>query len=108
MVWNGYPIDWVINGIFPSSKLYTLLYSFHTMVFQITSDPKQAAKALFTVGDGFDELTPDPAFDYTKYKLDTDEAEKKLALLITGMTEVADKTGRFVYQRELVSLRREL
>lgn len=78
------------------------------MVYQITSDPKQAAKALFTVGDGFDELTPDPAFDYKTYKLDTVEAEKKLALLIKGMTEVADKTGRFVYQREFASLPQEL
>lgn len=70
------------------------------MVFKITSDPSQAAKALFTVGDGFDELTPAPAFDYRTYKLDNVEAERQLALLIDGMTKVEDKTGRFVYQRE--------
>jgi hypothetical protein len=70
------------------------------MVFQITSDPQAAAKALFTVGDGFEELTPAPAFDFRTYELDQPEAESKLALLIDGMTKVADKTGRFVYQRE--------
>ncbi|WWC95599.1 hypothetical protein V866_002464 [Kwoniella sp. B9012] len=67
------------------------------MVLQITEDNRQTATALFTA-DGFDELVPPPAFDYRTYELNPDEAEDKLALLIKGMTEVADKTGRFVYQ----------
>ncbi|WVQ66270.1 uncharacterized protein L199_004449 [Kwoniella botswanensis] len=67
------------------------------MVLQITEDNRQTATALFTA-DGFDELVPSPAFDYRTYELNQDEAEDKLALLIKGMTEVADKTGRFVYQ----------
>ncbi|OCF61998.1 hypothetical protein L486_01664 [Kwoniella mangroviensis CBS 10435] len=67
------------------------------MVLQITEDNRQTATALFTA-DGFDELVPSPAFDYRTYELDQDEAEDKLSLLIKGMTEVADKTGRFVYQ----------
>ncbi|WWC90322.1 uncharacterized protein L201_005255 [Kwoniella dendrophila CBS 6074] len=67
------------------------------MVLQITEDNRQTASALLTA-DGFEELTPSPAFDYRKYELNQDEAERKLALLIKGMTEVADKTGRFVYQ----------
>lgn len=73
------------------------------MVFKIdASDPQAAAKALFSVSDDFEELTPAPAFDYRTFELDHVEAEKKLALLIDGMTKVADKTGRFVYQRELL------
>ncbi|WVF71710.1 hypothetical protein IAT40_006518 [Kwoniella sp. CBS 6097] len=67
------------------------------MVLQITEDNRQTAAALFSA-EGFEELTPEPAFDYKTYELDQEEAEKKLALLIDGMTKVADKTGRFVYQ----------
>jgi hypothetical protein len=67
------------------------------MVFQISADKPQDAKALFTA-DGFEELTPDPAFDYRSYELDHEEAKSKLALLIDGMTKVEDKTARFVYR----------
>ncbi|WVW87154.1 hypothetical protein I302_109211 [Kwoniella bestiolae CBS 10118] len=67
------------------------------MVLQITEDNRQTASALFTA-DGFDELTPRPAFDYRHYELNLKEASLRLALLIEGMTKVADKTGRFVYQ----------
>ncbi|WVQ99189.1 hypothetical protein IAU59_006321 [Kwoniella sp. CBS 9459] len=67
------------------------------MVVQITEGNRQAADALFSA-EGFEELTPAPAFDYREHELDQAEAEKKLALLIDGMTKVADKTGRFVYQ----------
>nr|XP_031857881.1 uncharacterized protein CI109_006677 [Kwoniella shandongensis]KAA5524953.1 hypothetical protein CI109_006677 [Kwoniella shandongensis] len=68
------------------------------MVLQIDASDPQAANALFTA-DGFDELTPEPAFDYRVYDLNHKEAEAKLALLIDGMTKVEDKTGRFVYRR---------
>ncbi|KAK8844855.1 hypothetical protein IAR55_006705 [Kwoniella newhampshirensis] len=67
------------------------------MVLQIYADNPQAANMLFTA-DGFDELNAEPAFDYRVYKLDENEAEEKLALLIDGMTKVEDKTGRFTYR----------
>ncbi|OCF42765.1 hypothetical protein I317_03367 [Kwoniella heveanensis CBS 569] len=67
------------------------------MVVQISEGDQKAAEALFSA-EGFEELTPAPAFDYRTYELNQEEAEKKLALLIDGMTKVADKTGRFVYQ----------
>lgn len=70
----------------------------------IRADDPSAAKKLFTV-DGFDELTPAPAFDYKTYKLDQQEAKAKLALLIEGMIKVEDKTGRFVYMRKLTDYR---